>query len=326
MTFRIVAPSDGVLSISGYNVNNDGGIEMSLIDVDNNVLCSAGEYGQKMVYLRSYGVRKGGTYYLKIERYGWNNYDSTMKYTVNFTATNYWEKENNNSSVHATPILKTKKYIGNLVNKNDVDYYKFKLTSKAKVSFTFGPEVVDGNIHPWIINLINSNGESVQIYYDSTSKTYTGYLKKGTYYLKVSGAWNSSNVNYVLSYKCKSFNISTPTISSAKAKGKHEKNYLYLKYDNYVLLSKIKIKMKSDCQGYTVKVAKKKNMQGSLLSQDVGVIKKSVVTLDTHFPVYKKYYMKVRGYVTTPFGERMYGKYSKVKQISLSTTDYKKCK
>lgn len=100
VTFRIVAPSDGVLSISVYNVNNDGGIEMSLIDVDNNVLCSAGEYGQKMVYLRSYGVRKGGTYYLKIERYGWNNYDSTMKYTVDFTATNYWEKENIGQAIH----------------------------------------------------------------------------------------------------------------------------------------------------------------------------------------------------------------------------------
>ena len=100
VTLRIVAPLDGVISISGYNTNNEGGIEMSLIDADNNVLCSAGEYGQKMVYLRSYGVRKGGTYYLKIERYGWNNYDSTMKYTVNFTATNYWEKENIGQAIH----------------------------------------------------------------------------------------------------------------------------------------------------------------------------------------------------------------------------------
>jgi hypothetical protein len=34
----------------------------------------------------------------------------------------------------------------------------------------------------------------------------------------------------------------------------------------------------------------------------------------------------MRGYITTPFGEKIYGKYSKVKKVSLSAADYKKCK
>ena len=324
---EIAVPSDGVLNISGYSTSNKG-IELSLIDADNNTIQSSHETGSERLYLTSYGVQKGSKYYLKVE--SWVNLDSTGKYTVNFTPTAYWEKENNNSSASATNISPAKKYTGNLTNDSDVDYYKVKLTSNAKVSFTFGPEAVDGNTHPWWVDLINSKGESIRIYYDSTTKTYTNYLKKGTYYLKVSGTYSASGVNYVLSYKKKNLTISTPTISSAKAKGKHVKVSSWwtskVTYDNYVLLNKIKIKMKSDCEGYTVKIAKKSNMNGKLLAQDIDVSKKTSLTLEKHFPVYKNYYIKIRGYVTTPFGERIYGKYSKVKKISLSSADYKKCK
>lgn len=324
---EIVAPADGVLNISGYSTSSEG-IELSLIDADNNTIESSHETGSERLYLIPYGVRKGSKYYLKVE--SWVNLDSTGKYIVNFTPTAYWEKENNNSSASSTNISPSKKYTGNLTNDSDVDYYKVKLNSNAKVSFTFGPEAVDGNTHPWQLDLINSKGKSVRIYYDSATQTYKNYLKKGTYYIKVSGSYSASGVNYVLSYKNNNLTISTPTISSAKAKGKHVKVFSWWSskgtYDNYVLLNKIKVKMKSDCQGYTVKVAKKSNMKGSLLSRDIDVSKKTSLTLDDHFSVYKNYYMKMRGYVTTPFGERIYGKYSKVKKISLSSADYKKCK
>ena len=328
--YDIVVPADGVLNIWGYNASGDG-IELSLIDENNNVILSGYKGNSNIVYLNSYGVRKGSKYYLKIKSwpYSWSDY--TMKFKVGFTSTSYWEKEYNDSSATATNISAGAKYTGNLTNDYDVDYYKFKLTSNAKVSFTFGTKVVDGNSHPWKVELINSKGESAQIYYDSTTKTYSNYLKKGTYYFKVSGIpYSSSSVDYVLSYKKKNLTISTPTISSAKAKGKHVKVSSWwtskVTYDNYVLLNKIKIKMKSDCEGYTVKVAKKSNMNGKLLAQDIDVSKKTSLTLENHFPVYKDYYMKIRGYVTTPFGERIYGKYSKVKKVSLSSADYKKCK
>lgn len=211
VTYNIIAPADGVVNIWGYNASGDG-IELSLIDENNNVILSGYKGNSNIVYLNSYGVKKGSKYYFKV---------SGIPYS-------------------------------------------------------------------------------------------------------------SSSVDYVLSYKKKNFTISTPTISSSKAKGKHVKVSSWWSskgtYDNYVLLNKIKIKMKSDCQGYTVKVAKKSNMKGSLLSRDIDVSKKNSLTLDDHFSVYKNYYMKMRGYVTTPFGERIYGKYSKVKKISLSSADYKKCK
>lgn len=331
-TVCIVAPADGVLNISGYDVNANY-IKLSLIDSNNNVISSSyAYYSAERVSLTSYGVKKGSRYYLKMNYSSWGSGATTkLKYIVGFTQTSYWEKENNDSSASATNISPSKKYTGNIVNySNDVDYYKIKLTSNAKVSFTFGSEVVDGNSHPWIVNLINSKGESVRIYSGSTTMTYTNYLKKGTYYLKVSGSYGSSAVNYVLSYKKKNFTVSTPIISSAKAKGKHIKQTSWwsgkVTYDNYVLLNKIKIKMKSACEGYTVKIAKKSNMKGILLSQTMDVTKKNSITLDKHFPVYKNYYIRMKGYVTTPFGEKIYGKYSKVKKVSLSATDYKKCK
>lgn len=329
VTFCITVPEDGVISISGYNASGDG-IELSLIDESNNVIRNDHKGGTKTAYLNSYGVRKGSRYYLKVESWPYSWKDYTMKYTVNFTPTSYWEKEYNDSSSIATNISAGAKYRGNLTNQYDVDYYKFKLASDAKVSITFGPEMVDGNNHPWIINLLNSKGESTQIYYDSTTKTYTNYLKKGTYYIKVSGVYSSTSDNYILSYKKKNLTVSVPNISSATAKGQHIKQRYWwsskITYDNYVLLNKIKIKMKSDCEGYTVKVAKRSNMKGGLLSQNIDVVKKTSLTLDKHFPVYKNYYLRMRGYVTTPFGEKIYGKYSKAKKISLSASDYKKCK
>lgn len=321
----VVAPADGVLNISGYDANADW-IKLSLIDINNNVITSGSKgWSYERVTLSSFGVRKGSKYYLKV------GYDSTskLKYTVGFTPASYWEKEDNDSSTNATNISTSKKYTGNMVNYEDVDYYKVKLTSDAKVSFTFGPKVVDGNFHPWNVELINSKGESVHIYYGSTTTTYTNYLKKGTYYLKVTGSYSSIGVNYVLSYKKTNFKVSTPSISSIKAKGNHVKKYSWFSfrgYDNYVLLNKIKIKMKGVCEGYTVKVAKKSNMKGTLLSQTMAVTKKNTITLDKHFPVYKNYYVRMRGYITTPFGEKIYGKYSKVKKVSLSAADYKKCK
>lgn len=334
MIVSIVAPSDGVLNISGYDANADW-IELSLIDINNNVITSDSEGGSnERVDLSSFGVKKGSRYYLKVE---YQEY-SKLKYMVGFTPTSYWEKEDNNSSTNATNISPSKKYMGNMIERKDVDYYKIKLTSDAKLSFTFGPKVVDGNFHPWDVELINSKGERLCIYdMGSTTKTYTNYLKKGTYYFKVSGSYSSvpgkdptEGIDYVLSYKKTNFNVSTPSISSVKAKGKHEKTSYWwsskVSYNNYVLLNKIKIKMKGNCEGYTVKVAKKSNMKGILLSQTMDVTKKNTITLDKHFPVYKNYYMRVRGYITTPFGEKIYGKYSKVKKCSLSSKDYKKCK
>lgn len=328
-TFYIVVPADGVISVSGYNVSSDG-IDLSLIDESNNVIRNAHENSNKIAHLKSYGVRKGSRYYLKIKSwpYSWNDY--TMKYTVNFTPTNCWEKEYNDSSATATDISAGAKYTGNLTNRYDIDYYKIKLNSNAKISLTFGPKEVDGNSHPWIIDLLNSKGESIRIYYDSTTKTYTNYLKKGIYYIKISGAYSSTSVDYILSYKKKNLTVSVPNISSAKAKGLHIKEGYWwsskITYNNYVLLDKIKVKMKSDCQGYTVKVAKKSNMKGNLLSQNTEVLNKNSITLDKHFPIYKNYYIRIRGYVTTPFGDKIYGKYSKIKRISLSASDYKKCK
>lgn len=327
MMYKVEIPADGVLNISGSSISY-GGMELSLIDQNNNVILQKEIRDSGAVSLSPFGVRKGDKYYIRVQ--GWASWrgSHTLKFKAGFRETNYWEKEYNNSSDNATNIVAGAKYTGNLYSSSDIDYYKLKLSSNAKVSFTFGPEIVDGNEHPWNIDLINSKGESVRIYYGSTTSTYTAFLKKGTYYFKVSGYYNSTQTNYKLTCKKKTFLVTTPVITSAKAKGKHVKQDLWMftkTYDNYVLLNRIKIKMKSECQGYTVKVARKSNMKGSLLSQKIPVTRKNTINLEQHFPVYKDYYMKMRGYVTTPFGENIYGKYSKVKKISLSNADYRRC-
>ena len=45
--------------------------------------------------------------------------------------------------------------------------------------------------------------------------------------------------------------------------------------------------------------------------------KKKKVTLTTRFPILRKYYVQAKGFVEDPFGNKIYGNYSKVKTATM---------
>ena len=48
------------------------------------------------------------------------------------------------------------------------------------------------------------------------------------------------------------------------------------------------------------------------------------VTLTTRFPILRKYYVQVRGFVQDRFGHKIYGNYSKVKTAAMKKSVYNK--
>ena len=317
--FRV--PNTGNFTVTVKNTNPTGNerLKLSLYDSNNKKIIP--EVAGTTFSLPTYSSKGNRTYYLKVENdyYAWR---ASFDIKVSYKTTKNWEAENNNTSKTANKITAKKDWYGMLNGTaDDCDYYKIKLNGKRKVTINFGPAEVDGEQHAWKVSLMNSKNESKQIFYGSTRQTYQAYLNKGTYYLKVENVYSAVNVKYKLRYTEKQLNIKKPTITGVG--GTAHSVFFGTNYtDIYV-----KLKNSGDCQGYYVKVAKKKNMKGNLAKETIlfnnGNSKKKV-TLTTRFPILRKYYVQVKGFVQDPFGHKIYGNYSKVKTVTMKKSIYNK--
>lgn len=320
--FQFTVPQAGNINIEIKNTNATGSEEVRVwLYNSNNVNILDEEIGVD-IKLPTYSSDANKTYYLKVS--DWKRAeDTSFSITIHFQATTNWESENNDTTATADGIEANRSYKGMITENDDCDYFKFYLSGNRKVNIKFGPAEVDGGGYSWYVNLLNSKNESKEIACSGTSQTYTTYLKKGTYYLKIKNFSRTKNIPYTFSYTTKSLKIKQPKITSIK--GSAHKGL----FSNYVQLTRIKIKNSGDCQGYQVQVAKKKSMKGRLANQMVSFENgnsKGKVSLETGMGIYKKYYVRVRGYVTDLYGKKIYGKYSKVKCYKMKKSTYKKFK
>lgn len=321
--FQFTVPQAGNIDIEIKHTNpvEDKTISLSLYDSNNAVIFW--DYRGSNVTLPTYSTDGNRTYYLKVKEI--TAWDASYYVTIHFQTTTDWESENNDTTATADAITVNQTYKGTITEKDSCDCYKLYIPGNRKVSVKFGPTQVDGENHEWNVYLLNSKNESARIVDCSgINQTYTTYLKKGTYYLKVEDAYGARNIPYSFGYTVKGLTIKQPKITSIK--GSAYKGW----FDpNYVKLTRIKIKNSGACQGYQVQVAKRKSMKGRLANEMVAFESgnsKGKVSLQTSMGVYKKYYVRARGYVTDPFGKKIYGKYSKVKCKKTKRSTYKKFK
>lgn len=320
--YEFTVPEAGNLNIQAKNSDPAGSREINLQLLDsNNLSLSEGDWNTN-VELPVYSTDGGRSFYLKLTG---DYVGCTAVLTVNFEPAADWESEENNTTAAADLITAGKNWYGAVNDENDpYDYFKFRLNAGKKVTVTFGPKEVSGEDHRWDVYLINSDNESVKIYDGgSTTQTYTCYLKKGTYFLRVD-RWNYSNVNvlYALSYKESALKLAKPAVSSIKCTGYENV------FGNYVELDKIRIKNSGDATGYTVRVSNKKNMGKPNTTEEIDFDEKNTkkqISLKTHFAPGKTFYVKARSYVKDPFGAKIAaGKYGAVKGMRLSSSLYKK--
>ena len=119
---------------------------------------------------------------------------------MNFTSSNDWETENNNSKDSANVIKVNESINGSLSMKGDVDWYTFNVSASCEIAITFNHEVVDSSSTYWIIYVYDNTGVTTLLSWGRKGNTETATsdyitLSPGKYYIKVERD-NYSGKNY----------------------------------------------------------------------------------------------------------------------------------
>ena len=158
-----------------------------------------------------------GTYYVKVEPeyYHWSDVPYSLK--VNYTTSNMWETEFNDTVDTANSVAAGTTYYGSSRERDDVDYYKVNIAQGGYVSLSFGHEYESDTSRKWNVILYDETQKELtkktfscgETDVDTTDKIW---LSAGTYYIKVQpDYYYGTDVTYSLNVRT---TISTPTLSS----------------------------------------------------------------------------------------------------------------
>lgn len=140
---------------------------------------------------------KAGTYYISVESPTRSGYDYGI--TVNYTASDVWEKEFNDNINLANKIELGKSYYGtiftgyfNVYNSYDIDCYKFELPSKGYITVNFNHAFSDSTSVFAELEILSYDGTNTSEWHsfksqqnnENTTSMKLG-LPAGTYYLRV---------------------------------------------------------------------------------------------------------------------------------------------
>lgn len=166
-------------------------------------------YDKAAYYTRSFGVKKGKTYYVKI----------TTSYGVKVTATFKKVTKNNNSSKKKAKTLKAKSTAKGVIiaGDNTVDWYKIKVSGNKKIKLSYTAKTNGDTDYNGIkVTLCTKNGKPYKSYdwvspwtpsswYKAYRSNYiTGKkigVPDGTYYIKVERYNKTSSGYYTLNWK-----------------------------------------------------------------------------------------------------------------------------
>ncbi len=191
--FCFTLSKDGMVSVTFGHEYIDSSYNYwgtSLYTAGNEELTSASWAGNTMTEETSCEVGlPAGTYYLRIKRannvyYSW----ATYHFTLNYTASDAWEKEQNDTIVTACTAALNKQISGSLMRSDDADWYKFTLQEDDTLVIVFSHEYIDSSYRYWGTSVYSS--ENVELKYERWSGNVTDGsfeipLSAGTYYLRV---------------------------------------------------------------------------------------------------------------------------------------------
>ena len=197
--YKFIVSKDGVVSIE-FNHDDLKDSEtywaIQILESDGKTIIFNTTYlisGDENRILPEMGLAKG-TYYIKI--YDYDNEDaslSTYNLKVNYSESDFYEKEQNDESKKATQISLKTDYYGAINASADKDYYKFYLEKDMEIMINFMHPMLESEEVYWNIEFYNSDGKS---YVNNESVRYTVKgnanrviksisLKAGTYYMMV---------------------------------------------------------------------------------------------------------------------------------------------
>ena len=137
-----------------------------------------------------------GKYYVKITKGA--NYSSSSKYIfkVNYTETEFTEKESNSNNKRANLIKTNKEYRGSITVSADVDWFAFTLKASSEVTVNLTHEIFLSTHGYWIVRVYESDGvtaiKGAEVPGNANRSLNIGLMKPGMYYVSVSRGPNYS--------------------------------------------------------------------------------------------------------------------------------------
>ena len=99
-----------------------------------------------------------GEYYIKVMQGDGDQSLITYSFTVNFTATDNYEKELNNTFNDANTISVNKAYSGTISAWNDIDWFKFSLNTTGYISISISHDKFSDEDDYWRVSLYQGDG------------------------------------------------------------------------------------------------------------------------------------------------------------------------
>jgi hypothetical protein len=143
-----------------------------------------------------------GNYFVKIKDYSYNWNSMNTQFTINYTESDLWETEDNNSKSSADTININETYGGSLMSNDDKDWYKFEVDEDKKLKLIFeNPGIGDKSNTYWTVYVYESDAStsvaSQKIAGETPEVSFDDDFTKGTYYIKiVYGGYYYSDSDY----------------------------------------------------------------------------------------------------------------------------------
>lgn len=143
-----------------------------------------------------------GKYYILLEDYSYST--KPYHFTVNYKATDSWEKEFNNTIATPNKIAVNSKVNGLLFDYNDKDWYSVSVSQKGMARISFDHEFVDTSNDYWKISIYNGN-DCIDTTQFKGRDVVTAYSKtidvsSGTYFILVED-YSFSDKEYSLAFE-----------------------------------------------------------------------------------------------------------------------------
>ena len=277
-------------------------------------ICLYNDQYEQLQYRTSIGKERGteltevglaaGTYYVKISvgPDAWRTWsDKPYKLTLSYKSASDWESEWNDSfgTADSASVGKTRK--GTIMESDDVDYYKIKVSHSGVLAVDFKHDSVSSDKNLWKVTIYNANYQeqaSAASKGNAKSTTVSSSVAAGTYYVKVAkdywGDWSDS----VYSVKFNQY-FSDAKVSLKASDGTG---------------AKLTWKKLSGASGYEIYRSTKKSGKYEKIKTVTGG--KTTSYTDKKVTMGKTYYYKVRAYKKSG-KTKLYSPYSGVKSAKI---------
>lgn len=220
--YEIQVNEDGYINVNfahdKFVGETDGDWKITVMDESKNVFMTLISNGVDTNINRYLGLSKGN-YYIKVEPYlrsdSWlagnpkyyskNILDVPYNLTVNYTKSDNYEKESNDSLDKATNINLNEMYMGNSNTLTDDDYYSFSVKNEGDFNVEFSHDKFNGDLDGiWKITVLDEYNKEIKTF---TSNGLQQDLKEqvnlpeGNYYVRVepylrSDSWLAGDPKY----------------------------------------------------------------------------------------------------------------------------------